>query len=163
MYADPGYQFRLSEGLKAMERGAAARGGLQSGAALKAAQRYGQEYASGEYTNAFNRYQAERAARLNPLQSLSGVGQTTASQLGTAASNLGANLGQTYMTGGMAAGQARASGYLGQANALTGALNTGLNFYQNQQLMNRLFPTGAGAPQYTYGAGYQPYSTSFGE
>lgn len=166
MYQDPGYAFRLSEGLKAMERGAAARGGLQSGAALKAAQRYGQEYASGEYTNAFNRYQAERQARLNPLQSLAGVGQTTASQLGTAASNLGANLGQTYMTGGMQAGQARASGYLGQANALTGALNTGLNYYQNQAMMNRLFPQnslGAGAAQYGYGEGYVPYSTSYGE
>lgn len=147
MYADPGYQFRLSEGLKAMERGAAARGGLQSGAALKAAQRYGQEYASGEYTNAFNRYLAERQARLNPLQSLAGVGQTTAAQLGSAAGQLGANLGQTYLTSGINAGQARASGYLGQANALTGALGTGLNFYQNQQLMNRLFPsTQAPAP-----------------
>ena len=147
MTQDPGYAFRLAEGLKAMERGAAARGGLMSGTALKAAQRYGQEYASGEYTNAFNRYQAERLARLNPLQSLAGVGQTAANQLGAAASNLGANLGQTYMTGGMQAGQARASGYLGQANALSGALNTGLNYYQNQAMMNRLFPsTQAPAP-----------------
>ena len=86
-----------------MERGAAARGGLQSGAALKAAQRYGQEYASGEYQNAFNRYQAERQARLGPLQSLAGVGQTTAQALGDAAGTLGANLGQTYMTGGIGA------------------------------------------------------------
>ena len=136
MYADPGYQFRLSEGLKAMERGAAARGGLQSGAALKAAQRYGQEYASGEFQNAFNRYQAERQARLGPLQSLAGVGQTSAQALGGQASNLGANLGQTYMTGGIGAGQARASGYLGQSSALTGALGTGLNYFQNQQLMD---------------------------
>ena len=151
MYADPGYQFRLSEGLKAMERGAAARGGLQSGAALKAAQRYGQEYAAGEYQNAFNRYQAERQAQLGPLQSLAGVGQTTAQSLGTQASNLGANLGQTYLTGGMGAGQARASGYLGQANALTSALGTGLNYYQNQQLMNRMFPQSTPASALSYG------------
>ena len=147
MYADPGYQFRLSEGLKAMERGAAARGGLQSGAALKAAQRYGQEYASGEYTNAFNRYQAERAAQLNPLQSLAGVGQTTASQLGTQAVNVGANIGQAQQS----AAQARASGYLGGANALTGALGTGLNYYQNQQWMNRLFPQATPASALSYG------------
>ena len=164
MYADPGYQFRLSEGLKAMERGAAARGGLMSGAALKAAQRYGQEYASGEYQNAFNRYQAERQARLGPLQSLAGVGQTATQALGSAAGQLGANLGQTYLTSGIQAGQARASGYLGGANALTGALGTGLNYYQNQQLMNRLFPSrSTGAPQYTYGEGYIPYGTSYGE
>lgn len=146
MYSDPGYQFRLAEGLKALDRQAAARGGLISGAALKAAGRYGQEFAANEYQNAFNRYQAERQARLNPLQSLAGVGQTTASQLGTAASNLGANLGQTYLTSGIQAGQARASGYLGGANALTGALNTGLNYYQNQQLMNNLFPSAQAAP-----------------
>jgi hypothetical protein len=37
--ADPGYAFRLSEGQKALERQAAARGGLISGSALKAASR----------------------------------------------------------------------------------------------------------------------------
>ena len=163
MYADPGYAFRLAEGMKAMERSAAARGGLQSGSALRAAQRYGQEYATGEYQNAFNRYQAERTARLQPLQSLAGVGQTSAQAMSGAAGTLGANLGETYMTGGMQAGQARASGYLGQANALTGALNTGLNYYQNQQIMNRMFPSSAGTPQYTYGGGYIPYGTSYGE
>jgi len=55
MLADPGYQFRLSQGLEAMNRQAAARGGLISGAALKAGQRYGQNYASGEYGNAYDR------------------------------------------------------------------------------------------------------------
>ena len=154
MYADPGYQFRLSEGLKALERSAAAKGGLMSGSALKAAERYGQEYASGEYQNAFNRYQAERQARLSPLQSLAGVGQSTAQTLGGAAGTLGSNLAQTYMTGGVGAGQARASGYMGAANALTGALGTGLNYFQNQQLMdiyrNRAAaPTSA--PPYGYG------------
>ena len=62
--------------------------------------------------------------------------QTSAQALGGQASNLGANLGQTYMTGGIGAGQARASGYLGQSSALTGALGTGLNYFQNQQLMD---------------------------
>lgn len=160
--ADPGYQFRLSEGMKAIERSAAARGLLQSGGTLKGIQRYGQEFAANEYGNAFNRYQAERQAQLNPLQSLAGVGQTTAQNLGTAAGQLGSNLGQTYLTSGIQAGQARASGYLGGANALTGALNTGLNYYQNQQLMNNLFPS-SGGQQYTYGSGYTPYGTSYGE
>ena len=64
--ADPGYGFRLREGQQALDRQAAARGGLISGGALKAATRYGQEMGSQEYTNAFNRYQAERTARLQP-------------------------------------------------------------------------------------------------
>ena len=53
--ADPGYAFRLSEGQKALERSAAARGGLISGGALKAATKYGQDMGSQEYGNAFNR------------------------------------------------------------------------------------------------------------
>jgi hypothetical protein len=134
--ADPGYGFRLREGMKALERSAAARGGLLSGATLRGVQEYGQDLASQEYTNAFNRYQAERAARLNPLQSLTGMGQTTAANVATQAGQLGQNVGANLMAGGAA----RASGYVGAANALTGAIGQGLNYYQNQQMLNRFFP-----------------------
>lgn len=138
--ADPGYTFRLAEGQKALERQAAARGGLISGAALKAAQRYGQEMGSEEYMNAFNRYQAERAARLQPLQSLAGVGQTTAQQMGAAGQQYAGQAGQTAlgMAGavgqlGTAAAQARASGYMGGAQALTSGLGQYLGYQQQQQ------------------------------
>ena len=134
--ADPGYGFRMSEGMKALERGAAARGGLLSGATLKGIQRFGQDLASQEYTNAFNRYQTERAARLQPLQSLAGVGQTTAQQLGQAGQQMASNVGEA-MTGGAAA---RASGYVGGANALTGALGSYLNYQQGQNMLNALRP-----------------------
>lgn len=134
--ADPGYSFRMSEGMKGLERSAAARGGLLSGATLKGIQRFGQDLGSQEYMNAFNRYQTERAARLQPLQSLAGVGQTTAQQIGQAGMQAAQNIGETQMSGAAA----RASGYVGGANALTGALNTGLNYYQGQQMMNRLAP-----------------------
>ena len=110
---DPGYQFRLSEGQKALERSAAARGGLISGAATKAATRYGQDMASNEYTNAFNRYQAERQARLGPLQSLTGMGQTTANTLGAAGQTNATNIGNYGIQGA----NATAEGYLGSANA----------------------------------------------
>jgi hypothetical protein len=138
--ADPGYSFRMSEGMKGLERSAAARGGLLSGATLKGIQRFGQDLGSQEYMNAFNRYQTERAARLQPLQSLAGVGQTTAQQIGQAGMQTAQNIGETQMSGAAA----RASGYVGGANALTGALNTGLNYYQGQQMMNRLAPAGGG-------------------
>jgi hypothetical protein len=144
--ADPGYAFRMSEGMKGLERSAAARGGLLSGGAMKGIQRFGQDLASQEYQNAFNRYQSERTARLAPLQSLAGVGQTSAQTIGQAGQTMASNVGE-MMTSGAAA---RASGYVGQANALTGALNTGLNYYQNQQLMNRMMPQ---QPPMTYGGG----------
>jgi hypothetical protein len=127
--ADPGYGFRLAEGQKALDRQAAARGGLISGGALRAAQRFGQEMGSQEYTNAFNRYQTERQARLNPLQSLAGVGQTSVGQLGQAGQAMASGMGEAIG----AAGQARASGYMGGANALSQGLNSYLGYSQGQQ------------------------------
>jgi hypothetical protein len=131
---DPGYGFRLKEGQQALDRQAAARGGLISGGALKAAQRYGQEMGSQEYMNAFNRYQTERAARLNPLQSLTGMAQTTANTLGTAGQNMATNVGEAIGSGAAA----RASGYVGGANALTSGLGTYLNYSQGQNMMNAM-------------------------
>jgi hypothetical protein len=84
---DPGYGFRLKEGLKAVDSQAAARGGLISGAALKASQRYGQDMASQEYTNAFNRYQTTRNNTLAPYQSLQGVGFNAAQGIAGAESD----------------------------------------------------------------------------
>lgn len=148
--ADPGYAFRQAEGMKALERSAAARGGLMSGSTLKGIQRFGQDLASQEYQNAFNRFQVERAARLNPLQSLMGSGQSAANVLTGAAGNLGQGLAGAEM----AAGQARASGYVGQANALAGALQgigqTAASYplYSAQiNYMNRMGgPSGSAAP-----------------
>ena len=120
---DPGYGFRMSEGLKALDRTAAARGGMLSGAALRGATRYGQDMASQEYQNAYNRYQTNRASILNPLQSLAGQGQTTANNLGTAGQNYASNAGNAYMN----AGNAAASGYVGSANAWNQALGGATN------------------------------------
>lgn len=142
---DPGYAFRLSEGQKALERSAAARGGLISGGALKAATRYGQDMGSQEYTNAFNRYQAERQARLGPLQSLTGMGQTTANTLGAAGQTNATNIGNYGMQGAnataegyMGAANARASGYMGMSNAVQSGLSNYLNYNSpiNQLLRN---------------------------
>ena len=122
---DPGYGFRMSEGIKALDRSAASRGGLLSGATLKGAQQYGQGLASQEYQNAFNRYQTNRANQLNPLQSLAGQGQTTANSLGSAGANMASNIGNAYMTSAantgnaaMAAAGQRQSAFSGGANAL---------------------------------------------
>ena len=143
--ADPGYAFRLSEGQKALERSAAARGGLISGGAMKAATRFGQEMGSQEYTNAFNRYQAERQARLGPLQSLTGMGQTTAQQLGAAGTQNASAIGNYGMQGAnaaaegyMGAANARASGYMGGYNALNSGLGTYLNYSNQQNLLAAL-------------------------
>lgn len=129
---DPGYAFRLSEGLKGLDRQAAARGGLISGGALKAATQYGQEMGSQEYQNAFNRYQTNRTNRLQPLGNLQAVGQSAASNQGSAASSYGSAAGNTLMAGG----QATAAGQMGSANTWANALNTGASAYNQQQNFN---------------------------
>jgi len=138
--ADPGYAFRLSEGQKALERSAAARGGLLSGGTGKALQRFGQDYGSQEYTNAFNRYQAERTARLQPLQALTGMGQSTGQQISSAGQTMASNVGDAMGS----AAAARASGYVGTANALTSGLNTYLNYNQGQNYLSALRGGGGG-------------------
>lgn len=140
--ADPGYAFRLGEGTKAIERSAAARGGLLSGGTGKALQKFGQDYGSQEYMNAFNRYQTERAARLNPLQSLTGMGQTTANTLGQAGQQMASNVGEAIGSGAAA----RASGYVGGANALTSGLGTYLNYNQGQNYLAALQNRGGNYP-----------------
>ena len=132
--ADPGYAFRMSEGMQGLERSAAARGGLLSGSMLKGIQRFGQDLGSQEYMNAFNLYQTERNARLNPLQSLAGMSQTATNQLGAAGQNYATNASNAFG----AAGQAQASGYMGTANAISGGVGQYLNYQQGNNLLNAL-------------------------
>ena len=144
MEADPGYAFRVAEGQKAIERSTAARGGLQSGAALKAAARFGQEMGSQEYQNAFNRFQAnkafqaqeygnafnrfttERENQLAPLRSLTASGQASAAGQAAAAGNFASGGSQAYQ--GYGSGQAAAYGNYGSMTgdiaARTGAGGT---------------------------------------
>ena len=131
---DPGYNFRFTEGQKALERNAAARGGFISGRALKEATRFGQEMGSQEYSNAYNRYLTNRANQLNPLQSLMGAGQTSTNFLGAAGATNAANVGN-YMTGGAAA---QAAGQVGASNAITGGVGTYINYNQGNNLINAL-------------------------
>ena len=126
---DPGYAFRLSEGQKVLDRSAAARGGLISGGALRAATRYGQDMGSQEYANAFNRYQTNRSNQLQPLGNLMASGQSAASNQGSAAGQYGTNAGNLMMQGG----QAMAAGQLGVGNTFNNALGTMASSYQNQQ------------------------------
>lgn len=152
--AEPGYGFRLSEGMKALERSSAARGGLLSGAQMKGIQRYGQDLASQEYQNAFNRYQAERQARLGPLQSLAGVGQTATQALGGAASQYGTAGANIAMMGG--ANAANAALQMGNIRASQyGNIGSALGSKQAQSYFGKLFggedtPENALAKQYSF-------------
>lgn len=131
---DPSYQFRLNEGLKSLDRQAAARGGLISGGAIKAAQEYGQQSASQEYQNAFNRFQTNRSNMLQPLGNLITSGQNAAAGAGTAAANYGNTVSNNIQSGAAA----KAAGDVGTANAIAGGVSQYLNYNQGNNLAELL-------------------------
>lgn len=109
----PGYQFNLEQGLNAIDASAATKGGLLSGATLKAAQEYGSGLASDEYWK-----------NLNALSGLSGMGQSAAA--GTANANLSyGNAGSSAIG---AAGNAASAAYTGTANSLTSGVQDYLGY-----------------------------------
>ena len=119
IYSDPSYQFRLQQGQNAIQSSAAAQGGLLSGATLKALQNYGQESASQEYGNAYNRFNADQTNRYNRLSNLVGVGQNAAAQVG----NAGAQTSQAIANNTMQGANSIAAGQVGSANAWAGTAN----------------------------------------
>lgn len=115
---DPGYTFRLGEGLKAINQQFAGRGGIGSGAALKAISNYGQNAASQEYQNAYNRYYNDRNQMLAPLSELTNRGYNASNQLGQFGQNYANAMTDIYS----GQGNAQAAGTVGQANAFNQTL-----------------------------------------
>lgn len=125
----PGYRFRMREGTRALDRSASARGRLMSGGHERELLRYGQGLASEEFGNYANR-----------LASLAGIGQSATSQTAALGQQTGANMAALGLQGAQGAGNAmfnagtaRASGYVGAANAFTGAGNNAMFLYGAQQ------------------------------
>jgi len=118
-YSSPDYQFTFGEGQRAVNAGLAARGLSNSGRAMKELTRYGQGAASTQLNN----YR-------NALASLAGIGQTATTNTASLGANAATNIGQSYQN----AADARASGYLGQANSLNNAINQGTGLYALSRL-----------------------------
>lgn len=130
--ADPGYQFRLEQGAKALERAGASRGMTLSGAQMKGLTDYNSGMASQEYGNAYNRFMQNRNTKFGELSNLAGLGQSSVGQTGQLGANTAGQMGSN-ITG--AANMGGAAGLAG-ANAWTGAINSLGNTwmqYQNQQ------------------------------
>ncbi len=115
----PGYDFRLGQGISAIESSAAARGGLYSGATMRDALKFGQDYATSEYTPYLNR-----------LAGLADTGQSAAAMSGNASMSAAANIGNALGN----IGNARAAGAIGVGNAINSGINNliGINAYQQQ-------------------------------
>lgn len=130
---DPGYSFRLAEGQKAIQQSAAAMGGLNSGAAMKALARYGQDYASNEYNNAYNR-------KYQTLSQLAGMGENAASNMVNATANYGNSMSNNYM----GLGNAQASANIANANRSSNLLGQGATaaamYFSDERLKDNIEP-----------------------
>jgi hypothetical protein len=85
-FTSPGYQFRLDEGMREVDAGAAAKGMLRSGATLKGEQRFAQGLASEEFGNYYQR-----------LNDLSKIGLQSALPTANAEMQAGTNIGNAYL------------------------------------------------------------------
>lgn len=123
---DPGYQFRLGEGNKAINSALAARGMANSGAALKQLTRYGQDFASNEYQNAYNRQ-----------NNLANYGNQASMALGNFAGGHAANISNNAL----GYGNAQAAAHIAQGNRATdllnGAMRAGASMYAAGGKMTR--------------------------
>lgn len=127
IYTDPSYQFRLQEGQKALERSASAKGRTFSGSTMKALQDYGQNAASQEYQNAYNRYTNDQNSIWNKLAGLSGAGQQQAQNLGQLGQNYSNNVSSLMTNNAQiqgAAGIAGAKAWGTGLGAAAGALSS---------------------------------------
>ena len=116
---EPGYQFGLREGQRNIENSAAARGMGLSGEALKAAGRYGNDYATTKYNDAFNRWNTENNGIYNRLAGISGIGQTATNQVGQA----GQNFANAYGDNMIGAANAYGASRVAQGNIYGNAFN----------------------------------------
>lgn len=167
----PGEQAQLQLGTQALQQSAAAKGNLLTGGTAEALNGYAQNLASTGYQNAYNnayntyssnynQYENGQANTYNRLASLAGMGQTTASQLGTLGANEASSVSNNLTSTAAQMGQdtqnaaaANASGVVGSANAWNGALGNASSSASNLALLQQL--TG-GSNSYGSLPNYQP-------
>jgi hypothetical protein len=112
------YNFGLNEGINTVQAGAAARGGLFSGAAMKDLNTFGQDYAS-----------TRREGWLNRLGGLADTGLSAAQMSGNASTNAAAGVSNALSN----RGNAQAAGAIGVGNAFNGAIGNALGAWQYQK------------------------------
>lgn len=138
---DPGVAIRLGEGLKALERSAAAKGTLLTGGAAKGLMRFAQDYTSMEYGNAYNRAAQEQGNNFNRLFSVGQLGANATGNAQQLASGYADRIGSTQIGQGNAAAGATQAGAAANADTM-GTLGN----LAGQWLTNRYGKPAAGAP-----------------
>lgn len=140
---DPGYKFRLDEGLKGIDRATAARGGYDSGATLKALAKYNQDYASNEFGNAFNRDSTNKSRIYDFLSGVTNRGTGAKNTVASTAVGAANNAGNNLIAGANQQGAYQVAGAAGMNNAI----QSGIGNYLYDQRVNQ--PTTSNPGGYT--------------
>jgi hypothetical protein len=158
LQADPVYQsglkFGQEEGEKAINARALQGGGYDSGATLKALTRFGTDYGSTKANDSYNRFTNDQNNVFNRLSGVSGAGQVATNQVASTGTNAANSISGSID----AAGNARAAGIVGGANAWGNAfsgVNGAINQYQNSEILKKLL---AGGNKTT--SSFDPYQVS---
>lgn len=157
-WADPvtkaSYQSGLDLGTQAINRSAGARGALNSGSQLKALSRFGTDYTGQQAGASQQRFVGDQTNLYNRLAGIAGTGQTAATQTGNAAMATGTNIANMLT----AQGNARGAGAIATGNLFGGAAQNIGNWWQQNQMLNRLLQQQPNNPYYTgYGQGDYQY------
>lgn len=156
-WADPvtkaSYQAGLDLGTQSLKNMAGARGNLNSGATLKDLTRFATDYTGQQAAGSQQRFVGDQTNIYNRLAGVAGTGQTAATQTGNAAMATGGNIANMLT----AQGNARGAAAIAQGNLFGGAAQNIGNWWQQNQILNRLYPQNsmaddlAGAPNYYSG------------
>lgn len=157
--ADPvaqlGFEYGLNQGTSAINKRAAAMGGYDSGATLKALTRFGNDYGNTKANESYNRFVNNQTNLFNRLSGLSGTGQQSANFVGAAGANMASNVGNLYAGMGNARGAASIAQGNAWSNALGGVANAlGNAWTQYQQPQNQGFYPGIYNGPVVYGTSY---------
>lgn len=124
----PGYKFTLSQGLKAVQNSAAARGLGVSGAAMKGAANYATGLADNTYKTQFDVANANATNTWNRLFGTAGLGQNAAAMTG----NAGTAAGQGISNNLMAAGGAQAAANMAMGTTASNFFNDVGGYFYNK-------------------------------
>jgi len=139
---DPGYQFRLAQGQKALENQYNRGGGLVSGNAMQGMQDYTQGQASQEFGNAFSRNLSTQTNIFNKLKSIADMGLGATGTTADLATRTGESMGSAAIAGA----QAQGAGQIGQAKAYGNTLQGMANYATLPYYMQQPTQTGYGTP-----------------
>jgi hypothetical protein len=128
----PGYDFRLKQGQQANMMANNVSGGVVGGNALRSLQDYSQNFASGEYANAFNQFQVQRSNIYSNLNAIADMGLKGTTGQANAMIGTGTNVASLMN----ASGNAQAASQVAQGqvygNTAQGIANAGTYYAMNQ-------------------------------